>query len=154
MRHYACIAASLLVGCAPHSAAPSLEEDLAAIEAFNRQYLGAINDENIDALSALTTDGHIMLPPNRAPVVGKQANDAANGAAFERFDFDEDWYPEETVVSGDLAFQRGTFKTVATPKAGGDSRTVTGSFMRIYMRQDNGEWRMVRDMFNSSGAAN
>ena len=129
---------------------PSYEEDLAAITAFNARYLGSINDEDIATLSSLTTEGHVILMPNREPIVGKQANDAANGGAFERFDFDETWTPVETVIDGDLAFQRGTFTTIATPRGDGERLEVSGNFMRIYQRQPNGEWRMTRDMFNSS----
>jgi ketosteroid isomerase-like protein len=128
---------------------PSLEEDLAAIEAFNQAYLKAINDEDIAALSALTTEGHIMLMPGRAPLIGKAANDEANGRAFEQFDFDETWTPVETVVSGDWGHQRGTFTTIIIPKDGSARREVSGNFLRIYQRQANGEWRMIRDMFNS-----
>ena len=145
--------ASALAACGT-ATQPSLEEDLAAIAEFNRQYLKAINDENIAALSALTTDGHIMLAPNRSPIVGKVANDELNGGAFERFDFDETWTPVETVVSGDWAHQRGTFTTSAKPKDGdGEARVISGSFLRIYQRQPDGEWRMIRDMFNSDGSA-
>ena len=128
---------------------PTLEEDLAAIAAFNERYLRSINEEDIATLSSLTTEGHIMLAPNRPPIIGKAANDEANGRAFERFDFDETWTPVETVVSGDWAHQRGTFTVVATPKAAGDRRETSGNFLRIYQRQPNGEWRMIRDMFNS-----
>ena len=145
--------AATLAGCqraAPPK--PSFAEDLAAITAFNAKYLGSINAEDIKTLSALTDDDHIILIPNRAPIVGKAANDAANGSAFERFDFDESWTPEETVIDGDLAYQRGTFTTSAMPKAGGDKRVVSGAFLRIYRRQPDGQWRMTRDMFNSDGA--
>jgi ketosteroid isomerase-like protein len=114
--------------------------------------LQAINDEDIAALSSLTTEGHIMLAPNRPPIVGKAANDALNGGAFEQFDFDETWTPEETVVSGDWAHQRGSFTTTVSPRAGGEPRVVSGSFLRIYQRQPDGEWRMIRDMFNSDGS--
>jgi ketosteroid isomerase-like protein len=141
--------AVLGVGCSSESA-PTFADDLASITAFNEQYLQAINDENIAALSALTTDGHVMLPPNSDPVVGKAANDAMNGGAFRRYDFSETWSPVETVVDGNLAFQRGTFTVIATPKADGDRLEVTGHFLRIYQRQANGQWRMTRDMFNSS----
>lgn len=144
--------AAALVGCqraAPPK--PAFAEDLAAIATFNAKYLGAINAEDIETLSALTDEDHIILIPNRAPIVGKAANDAANGAAFERFDFNESWTPEETVIDGDLAYQRGTFTTSSIPKAGGDKRTVSGAFLRIYRRQPDGQWRMTRDMFNSDG---
>ena len=139
----------LAAGCSTRSQ-PSFAEDLAAITGFNERYLAAINNEDIAALSALTTDGHVMLVPNSEPVVGKAANDALNGRAFERYEFSETWQPVETVIDGDLAFQRGTFTTIGTPRGAGNRLEVSGSFMRVYQRQANGEWRMTRDMFNSS----
>ena len=142
-------AALLSAGCSTDTQ-PSFADDLAAITAFNERYLKSINDEDIAALSALTTDGHVMLPPNQEPVEGKAANDAMNGGAFERYEFNETWRPVETVVDGDLGFQRGTFTVIATPRGDGDRLEVNGSFLRIYQRQANGEWRMTRDMFNSA----
>ena len=145
--------ALLAAGC-DQSQRPSYEDDLAAITAFNARYVGAINDGDVATLSSLTTDGHIMLMPGREPLVGKQANDAANAGVAERFDIDETWAPIETVIDGDLAFQRGTFVVIATPKGGGGQRNeVGGNFMRIYQRQPNGEWRMTRDMFNTLSAS-
>ena len=143
------VAALLATGCG-RLAEPTFADELAQITAFNERYLQSINEEDIATLSSLTTDGHVMLVPNREPVVGKSANDAMNGSAFERYDFSETWTPVETVIDGDLAFQRGTFTTVATPKGDGERLDMSGSFMRIYQRQPNGEWRMTRDMFNSS----
>jgi ketosteroid isomerase-like protein len=136
--------------------APSLAQDQAAIAEFNRRYLKSINDGDIATLSSLTTEGHIMIPPSRPPIVGKAANDTLNGRVFQEFKIDESWAPVETVVSGDWAYQRGTFAVAATPKAGGTTRTTTGNFLRIYQRQSDGSWRMIRDMFNSdqSPAAN
>lgn len=142
-------AAVLAAACGP-SAQSTFADELARITAFNERYLQSINEEDIATLSSLTTDGHVMLPPNQEPVVGKSANDAMNGGAFERYDFSETWTPVETVIDGNLAFQRGTFTTIATPKGDGDRLAVSGSFLRIYQRQPNGEWRMTRDMFNSS----
>jgi ketosteroid isomerase-like protein len=133
----------------PATTRPTLEQDLAAIADFNRRYLKAINDEDIATLSSLTTEDHIMISSGRAPLVGKAANDEANGRVFKQFDIDETWTPVETVVSGDLAYQRGTFTVAATPRAGGNTTKTSGNFLRIYKRMPNGEWRMVRDMFNS-----
>jgi ketosteroid isomerase-like protein len=127
----------------------TLEEDLAAIAEFNRRYLKAINDEDIATLSSLTTEDHIMIASGRPPLVGKAANDAANGRVFKQFDIDETWTPVETVVAGDWAYQRGTFTVAATPKAGGNTTRTRGNFLRIYRRQPDGAWRMIRDMFNS-----
>lgn len=143
-------AAAAFAAACSSPAPPTFADDLAQITAFNERYLQSINEGDIRMLSSLTTDGHVMLPPNREPVVGRSANDAINGGAFDRYDFSETWAPNETVIDGDLAFQRGTFTTIATPKGDGNRLEVSGSFLRIYQRQANGEWRMTRDMFNSS----
>ena len=145
----ALILASALWGCAPNTEQLSLDQDLAAIDEFNRQYLQAINDEDIEALSRLTTEGHIMLAPNRPPLIGKTANDESNGRAFELFEIDETWTPVETHIAGDWAWQRGSFTVAATPRAGNETSRTAGSFLRIYERQPDGSWRMTRDMFNS-----
>jgi hypothetical protein len=43
--------------------------------------------------------------------------------------------------------------STAKPRAGGEPRTIRGSFLRIYQRQRNGDWRMTRDTFNSEPPA-
>ncbi len=131
---------------------PGHAADVAAINAFNERYLQAINDGDIHALSALTDADHIMIAPNRPPLVGKAANDEANGRAYQQFKIDEKWTPIETVVDGNLAYQRGTFTVTATPKAGGTGRPFKGNFLRIYRRQ-SGHWQMTRDMFSSDEPA-
>ncbi len=80
----------MLASCASMgSGASSHAADEAAIAAFNKRYLGAINAGDIATLSSLTTDGHIMIAPGRPPTVGKAANDAANGRAFQMFNIVE-----------------------------------------------------------------
>ena len=129
--------------------------DLAAISAFNVQYLKAINAGDINALSALTDDDHIAITPGRPPLVGKAANVAANGRAYQQFNIAENWIPVETVIDGNLAYQRGSFTVAATAKAGVTARPVggTGTFLRIYRRQPDGSWIMTRDMFNTEQPA-
>ena len=51
-------------------------------------------------------------------------------------------------MDGRLAYQRGTFSTTVTPKAGGPGRTTDGKFLRIYRRLDDGSWTMVIDSFS------
>jgi uncharacterized protein (TIGR02246 family) len=143
--------AGLLIGLsACSSPTPNTEaEDMASIAEFNRQYLEAINTGDIDTLAALTTEDHMMISSGGTPLSGKQALVDAMTGAFERLSFSESWKPEETVVSGDLAYQRGTFIVIATPKSGGDASATVGNFLRIYRRQPDGRWLMVRDSFNS-----
>ena len=140
------LATSLLERVDAQSASTAADE--AAIAGFNRAYLKAINDGDIDTLAALTTEGHMMISSGGPPLTGKQALVDAMRRLFQTTDFDESWAPQETVVSGDLAYQRGTFIVIAKPKAGGQESRVTGNFLRIYRKID-GAWFMVRDSFNS-----
>ena len=130
------------------NAQSSADADQTAIAEFNRKYLKAINDGDIDTLAALTTEDHMMISSGGAPLAGKKALVDAMTRAFQNNKFNESWEPQETVVSGDLAYQRGTFVVESTPKAGGEMSRTTGNFLRIY-RKINGAWFMVRDTFNS-----
>lgn len=142
--------AILLAACGPaRTPAVDTAADLAAITAFNTRYLQAINAGDIATLSSLTNEDHMMLAPGRAPISGKAANDAANGRVFQQADIKETWVPLETVIDHSLAFQRGIFTVVASPKSGGAASTTHGNFLRIYRRQKDGSWWMTRDMFNS-----
>lgn len=127
--------------------------DEAAIAEFNRKYLKAINDGDIVTLAALTTEDHMMISSGGAPLTGKKALVDAMTRAFQSNEFNETWEPQETVVSGDLAYQRGTFVVEAMPKAGGEMSRTTGNFLRIYRKID-GTWFMVRDTFNSQRPRN
>jgi len=145
--------ASMLVASFAHrasaqAASATQAADEAAIAEFNRRYLRAINDGDIDSLASLTTEGHMMVSSGGTPLVGKKALVDAMARAFQTTAFEESWAPEETVVSGDLAYQRGTFVVVAKPKAGGAESRIAGNFLRIYRKID-GAWFMVRDTFNS-----
>lgn len=142
-------AASFAVDASAQAPSTTHAADEAAIAEFNRRYLKAINDGDIDTLASLTTEGHMMVSSGGPPLVGKQALVDAMTRAFQANDFEESWTPEETVVSGDLAYQRGTFVVVAKPKAGGAETRTTGNFLRIYRKQPDGAWFMVRDTFNS-----
>jgi uncharacterized protein (TIGR02246 family) len=127
--------------------------DLAAIAEFDRRYLKAINDGDIETLASLTTDDHMMISSGGPPLKGKRALVDAMTRAFQTTEFDESWTTEEIDVSGNLAYQRGMFVVVSRPKAGGAESRITGNFLRIYRKID-GAWFMVRDSFNSQQPRN
>ena len=55
----------------------------------------------------------------------------------------------ETVIMGDWAFSRGNY--TATQTVQGNTVEVDGKFMTIFRRQDDGQWKIYRDIFNSNG---
>jgi ketosteroid isomerase-like protein len=56
---------------------------------------------------------------------------------------------EEIVTSGDMAYTRGTFKAVLTPRqGGGKDQVIERRFLEI-LRKQNGEWLIARTMDNA-----
>src|SRR5689334_15628475 len=95
----ALVVAASLAACATAPNKPTTAQDEAAITQFNERYLKAINDGDSATLASLTTPEHVMLAPGRAPIVSKEANDAANARAAQMFKIEETWQPIETFIS-------------------------------------------------------
>src|SRR4051812_42388716 len=87
------VASIALVGCATLPAAHSTAADEAAITAFNKRYLGAINAGDAATLASLTTEDHMMISSGRAPLAGKKANDEANARIAQNVKIVETWTP-------------------------------------------------------------
>ena len=144
-------AAALFAAVAACGQGPTVEEDLAAIEAVNRTIVRALNEGDLELLNSTLADDHVMMIPNRPEIVGKAAVEAANRNLVDSWNNVEIWTPVETVVSGDWAWQRGAYDITLTPKREGVQpiRSV-GKYLHIYRRDPDGAWRMVRDIFNSN----
>jgi uncharacterized protein (TIGR02246 family) len=137
--------AGLLAACAP---APSAETDVAAIEALNERLLGALNDGDWQRLNELTDDDYVAII-NGAAIAGRERLETSNRSFLEQWENDEAWLPNETVIDGDLAFQRGAFTMTLTPRAGGEARALAGTYLHIYQRRPDGDWALTRAMAES-----
>jgi uncharacterized protein (TIGR02246 family) len=120
--------------------------DVDAIVRYNGQLLKALNTGDAEAMNALMADDYVIFLPGRAPVQGIEAIRASNRSFLAQWHDVETWTPDETVVAGDLGFQRGVFHLELTPKAGGPTRSVSGSYLHIYQRKPDGAWRLTRAM--------
>ena len=140
----ACVVA--LAGCAVSvtPSRPSKEADIAAINEYNAKSLKGLNTGDYEAVNALVAEDYVVMIPNRPPTIGKERIAAGNKTFMQQFRNIETWTPEETVVDGDLAFQRGVYDLTFVPLKGGESRRVYGSYLHIYQRKPNGRWMLTR----------
>ncbi len=102
-----------------------------------------------EAVNALLAEDYVVMIPNRPPTIGKERIAAGNKTFMQQFRNVETWTPEETVVDGDLAFQRGVYDLTFIPVKGGDSRRIYGNYLHIYQRQKDGQWLLTRAMTTS-----
>jgi ketosteroid isomerase-like protein len=79
----------------------------------------------------------------------KKDTEARISQVFQNFTGEISVSTEEIVTSGDMAFTRGTFKAVLTPRqGGGKDQVIKRRFLEIWRKQ-NGEWRIARTMDNA-----
>jgi uncharacterized protein (TIGR02246 family) len=127
--------------------------DRAAIQQVWVDYTNAVETGNADAYMALWADGGVQMPPGAPPNIGKDmirartekgmAADAGNNVVMN---ID----PKEITVLGDYAYSRGLYTVDVTGSDGKALAHVDGKFMTILRRQDDGSWKIYRDIFNSN----
>ena len=137
-------------GCAPQV---DVEADKAAIRSVVNDNVAAENLGVVSGLLATATDDVVSLPPNEAPLVGKDANRAYWQDFFSRFNIQGTATTEEIEVVGDRAFVRGIWTYSLTSQGGGEAQQETSSYMLIMQRQPDGSWKWARAIWNSDQPA-
>ena len=149
MKRTICAALFVIVSVVPFSVAADDAADEAAIDKIWDAYEAARVAGDADAWLALWDDGGVQMPPG-IPARGKDALVVGVPKAFEAMPASAmEITPAETVIMGDWAFSRGNFTATQTVK--GNTVEVDGKFMTIFRRQDDGTWKIYRDIFNSNG---
>jgi chemotaxis protein MotB len=141
-----------LTACAKMQSAPDTAADAAAIRAVQDSWYKAYNSGDGAAIAALYAEEAVLSPPNKPAVRGSAsiheffvkdaAEFAATGGAATQ------GTTSDTGVSGDLAWQWGTF--TITDKSG--ATVETGKFTTLFQRRD-GKWMIIRDTWNSDAEA-
>ena len=145
------------VACAPEAEeavveeTPSTEAEVEAIRSTNDEYVLAVMANDLDGWLAFWTDDAVWMYDGMPALTGKDANrpgfEEESGAFnFEAFNINS----EETVVSGDWAYDRGTFTATSVPVDGGESVQVDAKYLVIMRRQADGSWKYARFIFNSN----
>lgn len=126
-----------------------LSVDLAAIRIVTSGIIAADNTGDAAAVIRFYADDAILLPPNSAPVVGKDAIRARYEEGFRHFRFAISSSSEETHIFGDWAFDRGTTAGKTIPKTDESSRQIHDKYVMILHREPSGTWKIARLIWNA-----
>ena len=121
-------------------------EDEATIRTASEAYVKLVRYADWKTLDQLITDDVIWMRPNAPALEGRQALMdwvEANWSAIPEFELT----PVEIEVLGDIAFVRGTYKSVS------GEVTVVGKYMEIRRRQADGTWPIARTIWNRDAPA-
>ena len=129
------------------------ESEEVAIQKVIDAHFSYMDSYDLDKLLTLTTTDVVEMPPNVPRLVGK---DGYAGHAKSWLDLSktlkskEMSFPvSEFVVTGDWAFQIGTYKTKFTLQ---DNNVIEdeGNFVWLFKKDNTGNWKWARVISNST----
>jgi ketosteroid isomerase-like protein len=147
------VIALLCTSCA--APRPSADSD-AALEATARRahqnYVDAINSNNLDSLMGMLTNDVVFLSAGAPAMVGKDAVRPWLAGYYTAYRTHWDKPVQVFVISGEWAFERYSYVSTDTARAGGAVVRSTGWGLLVYHRDPDGKWRVARDAFGPDHA--
>ncbi|UPT85575.1 nuclear transport factor 2 family protein [Bradyrhizobium barranii subsp. apii] len=124
-----------------HARADPLTEDMTKL---NAQWDAAINDPNFDALLPMYATDASLIPPGAPPVSGATAICdffAKRGTSVRNHKLEL----VEVLPIGNYAYVTSRFK--ASLVKGEETTKLSGSTVKLYEHQSNGEWKVKSHIF-------
>ena len=130
-----------------------IEKEKKAIQMVISEHMDAIDSLDVDRLLEGQTEDIIEMPANMPRLVGKQAYGKYFSTWIGFFKSlkqkEMSFVPDEFVVSGDWAFQIGTYSTKFTLQ---DDSLIedTGNYVWIFKKNHDGNWKWARVISNTT----
>src|SRR5262245_15391427 len=132
----------VMLSFAPESRADSLSDEMAAL---NARWDAAINDANPDALLPMYSSDPRLMPPGAPPATGPVAiRDffAARGKSVR----DHKLQLLDVLAIGNYTYVTSQF-TALLVKDSGEMTRLSGSTVKLYERQTDGQWKIKSHIF-------
>ena len=143
-------AALALFGCSKAQPKTDPKADKEAVEKIRDTFTEAFNANDPVKVASIYSENAVVMNNGQPTTQGRAAIAESNKKVFDQFKGRITLRPQNTKVSGDLAFDEGTFATVMTPRAGvGASITDEGRYIVILQREADG-WKVIEDIGNIS----
>ena len=132
----------------------------AAVDLFapmREQWARDLKEKNIDAsLGEFAPDAE-FIGPDGSRVRGTAALRALLETITKVYDSDLTFYSQKVEVSGDLAYDSGTYRETLILRGTGERQHSSGSYTTIYRREKDGHWLIAEQVWtgtvNPDGAA-
>lgn len=124
-----------------------MNDDLEKIQALHALDEGAAKAQDRVALNELVTDDVVFLPPGENPIRGKRQPESTD-PAVEILVYRFDW--EEVKLLGAYAYEWGRLLGKVKDPDTGKIKENRFNVMRILKRDENGEWKVHRAMWNEA----
>ena len=146
------VVALLTCGCsAPASEDVSEPMTQQQAQEFFDRYAELWMAEDLDGwLDLWAGDGAIQMPFDEPGVVGVDQLRRRNAAALAGADYVASIKNLDVGSDGGLAYASGTYTMAFTPEDGSAPWTLDAKYLSVFERQPDGDWKLIRDAFNSN----
>jgi ketosteroid isomerase-like protein len=145
----------LIAACAPANGAGKPDSataaaDLQGIGKERDAFAAAFKAGDVAAVTALYTSDGLTQPNFAATGTGASGLAAAYKGFFDQFNGITSFVltPVKTEVSGNLAYDIGTYTFTAAPKTKGDAIKGDGRYIVVMRKGADGTWKTIADMDN------
>lgn len=154
MMRFVGICGAVALAVASVSAQQKSAADEAAIAKVRTAYQTAVGSQNAAAVAKLYAADGVEMPPNAPAAKGHAAIEAFHKA------FGQQWMVHgmtitatETRVSGDTAYDVGTYKQSLMPQKGGAVVDDKGKYVVLLKKDGSGNWWITHAIYNSDNPA-
>jgi ketosteroid isomerase-like protein len=141
------LAAALAAACSPKVNDPA---DVQAVKDTAPAYDRFANAGDAAGMAAeFYAADAVRMDPNQRSSVGSASIRASLEKYYAQTAEEVRNVIDEVRVAGDLAVAKGTYEGKATSKATGSAAPQKGKFVTAYVRQADGSWKGLWDIFNS-----
>jgi ketosteroid isomerase-like protein len=138
------LAASGLCACRPANRTDTAEARR-AIDSLNSKIMAWYSAGQADSASEVFAQDVWAMPPNNAPIVGRDSLRSFQKATFATGKWDFDLKTDDVVSADSLAVERGhyTLNVTAGPQAHYPSFKDQGNYIQLWRKDSDGHWRTV-----------
>ena len=123
---------------------PATAEELSQM---NRDFAKAINNKDAVAAANLYTEDAMELPPNEAPISGREKIQKYWQSAIDAGTFNVSVATTATGSNGDLGYEVGRYE-LSIKDSTGKVTTEHGKYLELLKRDKDGKWKSTHGIWN------
>jgi len=124
------------------------ETELEAIRKADSEWLTAVQSRDLETLAKYYHEDATWLPHGEPALIGKEAILRRWSKAHEAPGFQIDWSPLRVEASDSLDLGVSIGNWVITMKTKGSPNRFEGSYVAVWRRHVEGDWRVLVDISN------
>lgn len=145
-------ALAALAACDP-AISPADNQQADRVREQEQALLAAVAAEDAAAVADLYAPDAQLLVAFTPPLISPEAIRDDHQRIFDDPNGALTISPSDVIMAsaGDYAYSDGTFRLNYTDPASRQAATVTGHYVMVWRRQDDGSWKIIRDIATPTG---